>query len=126
MLIIGVALIVAASLALAALIPVFNAPQPPRWTRSRSLGELVTLGIVSTFAIGIATSVAGAWHAWEVGPTLLELAAVVILLGGGVVLWRRLSQGAPATAAPTLAARRPTPHEPQPPQPAKPTARRAA
>jgi len=130
MLIVGVVLTAAAVLTLAALVPVFRAPQPPRWTRSRWVGEAVTLTIVSAFTCGLAGLWAGAYRAYQSGPSLLEIGAIALTLGVAVALWRRSGRRRQALApAPTLVtsseAREAAPDEPQPPRPVKPT-RRAA
>ena len=131
MLIVGVVLTATALLTLAALVPVFRAPHPPRWTRSRWVGETVTLTIVGAFAFGVAGLCAGGYRAYQFGPTLLEVGVVALTFGLTVVLWRlpgrRRETAAPA--APTLVASTgiadAVPDEPPPPRPMKPT-RRAA
>jgi len=123
---VGVVLTAAALLTLAALVPVFRAPQPPRWTRSRWIGEAVTLTIVSAFAFGLAGIGAGAYRAYQSGPTLLEVGGIALTLGLTVVLWRLPGRRRPtvAPAAPTLVASTAAdaaPDQPQPPRPVKPT-----
>ena len=131
MLIMGVVLIATALLTLAALVPVFRAPQPPRWTRSRWVGELVTLTIVGAFTFGLTGLCAGAYRAYQFGPTLLEVGVIALTLGLTVVLWRlpgrrreRVTPAAPTLVASTGIADA-APDEPPPPRPMKPT-RRAA
>ena len=124
MLIMGVVTTAAALLTLAALVPVFRAPQPPRWTRSRWVGELVTLTIVGGFTLGLAGLGAGAYRAWQSGPSLLELGVIALTVGIVVVLWGRLGgRWQASVAAPTLVApagvAEPAPREPQPPRPTR-------
>jgi hypothetical protein len=131
MLIVGVVLTATAALTLAAPVPLFRAQQPPRWTRSRLVGEMATLALVGTFTLGLACLGVGVYRAYQSGPTLIELGVVALALGLAVVLWRRVGvrQPAVAPAMPTLVAATevadPAPQEPQPPRPAAPT-RRAA
>jgi len=126
MLILGVVLTATALLTLAALVPVFRAPQPPRWTRARWVGELVTLTIVGAFTFGLTGLCAGAYRAYQSGPTLLEVGVIALALGLTVVLWRRPGRRQALTpAAPTLVASTAVadaaPDEPQPPRPVRPT-----
>ena len=127
MLILGVVLTATALLTLAALVPVFRAPQPPRWTRARWVGELVTLTIVGAFTFGLTGLCAGAYRAYQSGPTLLEVGVIALTLGLTVVLWRRPGRRRQALtpAAPTLVASPAVadaaPDEPQPPRPVRPT-----
>ena len=94
MLAIGGLLVCAALLLLAVVAPVFRSSDPPRWTTYSWAGELVTLAIVCTLALGLGYLGAGAIDAYQTGLDYLEvglLAAVVLV---SVVLWRRLGSGA--------------------------------
>lgn len=136
MLILGVVFVAAAGLALAILVPAFRAPEPPRWTQSKFLGEAITVGIVGAFALGIANLVAGAYRASQSGIGLWELALVAGVSLGAVVAWRALRRQAPKAAVPTAprpaavsslgpSAGHRAPPEPPPSRPSRPT-RRAA
>lgn len=118
MLMLGVVLIAAAFLTLVALLSVFRAPVPPRWTRPRWVGELVTLGIVGAFTLGLASFCAGVYRAFASGLTLLDIGVVALTLGLTVVVWPRLKPRAPAEPALVIAPddlTDPAPQEPHPP-----------
>jgi hypothetical protein len=101
MLALGGLLISAALLALAAAATVFRSPNPPRWTAWS--GELITLAIVTLFALGLANLIAGASDAYERGPRLADLGLLAVVLVGALVIWRWFGLGArlrSMTAAP--------------------------
>jgi len=82
MLAIGGLLTCAAVLVLAAVAPAFRSDNPPRWATYGWVGEVVTLVIVCTLAIGIGYLGAGAIHAFQTGVDYLDLA----LLAGVVLI----------------------------------------
>jgi hypothetical protein len=84
----GGLLICAALLALAGSAVVFRSPNPPRWTAWS--GELITLAIVTLFALGLANLIAGASAAYEEGLRLADLGLLAAVLGGALLIWRRL------------------------------------
>ena len=110
MLVTGALLISIALLGLAAMAPVFRSSNPPRWTTRRWIGELVTLTIVCTLAIGLSCVGAGAINAVESGVDFLDLGLFAAVLLVAVVIFRSLkararpdaahsdSRGAPASA----------------------------
>jgi hypothetical protein len=137
MLAFGGLLISAALLGLAASAIVFRSPNPPRWTAWS--GELITLAIVTLFALGLANLIAGASDAYEQGPRLADLGLLAAVLGVALMIWRRLDLGArlrsmtAAPHAPTSAGLRPTgraapanvPAPATEPPPSQPTSRAA-
>jgi hypothetical protein len=90
MLPLGGLLTCAAILALAALAIVFRNPNPPRWTTSSWAGELISVGLVSLFALGLAMFVAGAASAYREGLSLIDLGLLAAVLLAALVVWRRL------------------------------------
>ena len=89
MMALGALLTCSALLALAALAILFRRPDPPRWTRSSWADELISVGLVSLFALGLATFVAGAVGAYREGVQLVDLGLLAAVLLGSVVIWRR-------------------------------------
>jgi choline-glycine betaine transporter len=87
-----------ALLTLAAVTPLFRSDNPPRWTTRGWVGELVTLGIVCTLAIGVGYLGAGAIDAFQTGADYLDLGLLVVVLLVLVVLWRRLNARRKAAA----------------------------
>ena len=87
----GGLLVAIALLTLAAVTPVFRRDNPPRWTTRGWVGELVTLAIVCSLAMGIGYLGAGAIAAFQTGPDNLDLGLFGVVLVVSVVLWRRLS-----------------------------------
>jgi hypothetical protein len=87
----GGLLMAVALLTLAAVTPVFRRDNPPRWTTRGWVGELVTLAIVCTLAMGIGYLGAGAIAALQTGPDNLDLGLLGVVLVVSIVLWRRLS-----------------------------------
>jgi hypothetical protein len=100
MLALGGLLTCAAILALAALALVFRSPDPPRWTTSSWAGELISVGLVSLFALGLAMFVAGAVGASREGLQLVDLGLLAAVLLGALVIWRRLDLRAGFRAMP--------------------------
>ena len=91
MLAIGGLLVSIALLTLAAVAPVFRSSNPPRWTTRGWIGEVVTLAIVCTLAIGIGYLGAGAIDAFQTGPDYVDLGLLAVVLFALVVMWRKLS-----------------------------------
>ena len=89
MMALGALLTCSALLALAVLAIVFRRPDPPRWTTSTWADELISVGLVSLFALGLATFVAGAVDAFREGVQLVDLGLLAAVLLGSVVIWRR-------------------------------------
>jgi len=100
MLALGGLLTSAAILALAALALVFRNPNPPRWTTSSWAGELISVGLVSLFALGLAMFVAGAVGASREGLPLVDLGLLAGVLLAALVIWRRLDLRAGFRAMP--------------------------
>ncbi len=94
MMALGALLTCAALLTLAALAIVFRRPNPPRWTKSSWADELISVGLVTLFALGLATFVAGAFSAHRDGVQLVELGLLAAVLLGSVVIWRRFDMRA--------------------------------
>jgi len=80
-----------ALLTLAAVAPVFRSSNPPRWATYGWVGELVTLAIVCTLALGLGYLGAGAIEAFQTGPDYLDLGLLAVVLFVSVVIWRRLN-----------------------------------
>jgi hypothetical protein len=104
----GGLLVAIALLALAAVAPVFRRPDPPRWTTRGWVGELVTLTIVCTLALGLGYLGAGAVAAFETRPDSIDLGLLAGVTLVAIVVWRWLKArvGTAARAA-TAAARAP-------------------
>ena len=108
MLAIGGLLVSIALLALAAVAPVFRSSSPPRWTTRGWVGELVTLAIVCTLAIGVGYLGAGVIGAVQTGPNYIDLSLLAVVLFATVVVWRALSaRQRPAAVEPDAYARAP-------------------
>ena len=90
MLTLGGLLTCVAILALAALAIVFRSPNPPRWTTWSWAEELISVSLVSAFALGLAMFVAGAFRAYQEGLPLVDLGLLAVVLVGAIVIWRRL------------------------------------
>ena len=88
-----------ALLTLAVVAPVFRSENPPRWATYGWVGELVTLAIVCTLAIGVGYLGAGAIDAFQTGVDYLDLGLLGLVLLVSVVLWRRLNARPNAAAA---------------------------
>jgi hypothetical protein len=107
MMALGALLTCSALLALAVLAIVFRSPNPPRWTTSTWADELISVGLVSLFALGLATFVAGAVSASREGVQLVDVGLLAAVLLASVVIWRkfdlrarwRASAGEPARPA---------------------------
>jgi hypothetical protein len=80
-----------ALLTLAAVAPLFRSSNPPRWTTYGWVGELVTLAIVCTLALGLGYLGAGAIEAFQTGPDYFDLGLLAVVLFVSVVVWRRLN-----------------------------------
>lgn len=116
----GGLLVCVAIVTLAAVAPAFRGSDPPPWTRRGWVGELVTLAIVCTAAIGVGYLGAGLIAAVQTGPDFLDLGLLAGVLLVAVVVWRRLrarvrartpaaavvvpAQAAPAVPRPVIAA----------------------
>lgn len=92
MLSIGGVLVCVAILALGAVAPAFRSSDPPRWTRRGWVGELVTLSIVCTLAIGVGYLGAGLIAAFQTGPDVLDLGLLAGVLVVAAMVWRRLNE----------------------------------
>jgi hypothetical protein len=88
---IGGLLVCVGILTLAAVAPAFRSSDPPQWTRRGWVGELVTLTIVCTFAIGVGYLGAGAIGAVQTGPDVLDLGLLAGVLVVAAMVWRRLN-----------------------------------
>jgi hypothetical protein len=89
MMALGALLTCAALLTLAALSILFRRPNPPRWTRSSWSDELISVGLVSLFALGVAIFVGGVVSASREGVQLVDLGLLAAVLLASVVIWRR-------------------------------------
>jgi hypothetical protein len=87
----GGLLVSIALLALALVAPVFRSNNPPQWTTRGWIGELVTLAIVCTLALGLGYLGAGVIAAFQAGPNYLDLGLLGVILLVSTVIWRRLS-----------------------------------
>jgi hypothetical protein len=87
----GGLLVSIALLTLALVAPVFRSSNPPEWTTRGWTGELVTLVIVCTLALGLGYLGAGAIAAFQAGPDYLDLGLLGVILLVSTVIWRRLS-----------------------------------
>jgi hypothetical protein len=99
----GGLLVCLALLALAAVAPVFRSSNPPQWTTPGWVGEVITLAIVCTLALGLGYLGAGVIGAVQMGVDYLDLGVLAAVLVVSVVIWRRLRArtrpGAPEAAA---------------------------
>jgi hypothetical protein len=86
----GGLLVCAALLTLAAVAPIFRSSDPPRWATRGWVGEVVTLAIVCTLALGLGYLGAGAIEAFRVGPDFLDLGLLAAVVLATVVIWRWL------------------------------------
>ena len=96
----GGLLVSIALLTLAALVPVFRSSDPPRWTTRGWIGELVTVSIVCTLALGLGCLGAGAIDAFQTGPDGLDLGLLAVVLIASIVIWRRLRAVRPKAVGP--------------------------
>lgn len=99
MLMTGGLLVAIAVLTLAAVAPLFRSDNPPRWTTRGWVGEVVTLAIVCTLAIGVGYIGAGVIGIVQSGPDYLDVGLLGVVLVVSVVLWRSLKTRATAVAA---------------------------
>jgi hypothetical protein len=91
MLAIGGLLVAIALLALAAAARVFRRADPPRWTTRGWIGELVTLAIVCTLALGLGYLAAGAVAAFQTGPDFVDLGLLAGVALAAILIARELS-----------------------------------
>ena len=89
MMALGALLTCAALLSIAALAIVFRRPNPPRWTRSSWADELISVGVVALFALGLAIFAQGAVGAARDGVKLVDLGLLAAVLLASVVIWRK-------------------------------------
>ena len=94
----GGLLVSIAVLALAIIGPVFRRSDPPPWTRRGWVGELVTLAIVCTLALGLGYLGAGAISTWQTGPDYLDVGLLAVVLFVAVAIGHGLNARARATA----------------------------
>ena len=94
----GGLLVSIALLAMAAAAPVFRSSNPPQWTTRGWVGEVVTISIVCTLAIGLGYLGAGVIGAVQTGPDYLDVGLLAVVLFVSVVIWRRLRARARANA----------------------------
>jgi hypothetical protein len=83
-----------ALLTLAAVAPIFRSSNPPRWATRGWVGEIITVAIVCTLAVGLGYFGAGTIDAFQTGPNYLDLGLLAVVLFVSVVIWRRLSRRA--------------------------------
>ena len=97
----GALLVSIALLTLATVAPVFRSSNPPRWTTRGWVGEVVTLAIVCTLAVGLGYLGAGLIGIWQTGLDYLDLGLLAAVLLVAVVIWRkrRARRTAPAAEA---------------------------
>lgn len=100
----GGLLVAIALLALAAVAPVFRRADPPRWTTRGWIGELVTLAIVCTLALGLGYLAAGALAAFQTGLDFVDLGLLAGVALLAIVVWRWLKARAGATVGAVTAA----------------------
>ena len=129
MLTFGALLISAALLALAAVAVVARGPDAPRWASASWAGELIAIGLVTMFALGLANFVAGFASAYQSGPRAVDLGLLALVLVGAVLIGRRLTIVARARASSSAPAGRPAAPRVSPsvgePPPPRPTSRAA-
>jgi hypothetical protein len=94
----GGLLVSVALLTLAAVAPVFRSSNPPEWTTRGWIGELVTLVVVCTLALGLGYLGAGVIAAFQTGPAYLDLSLLAVVVLVSVVIWRGLQARALAKA----------------------------
>jgi len=116
MLAIGGLLTCAAVLILAAVAPVFRSDNPPRWATYGWVGEVVTLAIVCTLAIGVGYLGAGVIDAFQTGVDYLDLALLAGVVLVAVVIWRQWKARAPAKSLEAEATGPPAASAPPPPR----------
>jgi hypothetical protein len=87
----GGLLVAAALLGLAAVAPLFRRADPPRWTTRGWIGELVTLVIVCTLALGLGYLGAGAVATFQRGLDYVDLGLLAGVALIAILIWRWLS-----------------------------------
>jgi hypothetical protein len=106
----GGLLVSIALLTLALLVPIFHRSDPPRWTTRGWIGEVVTVSIVCTLALGLGCLGAGTIDAFQTGPDYIDLGLLAGVLLITVVIWRRLNARArPGALAADAMVRAPAP-----------------
>jgi hypothetical protein len=88
---IGGFLVCIALLTLAAVAPIFRSSNPPWWATRGWVGEIVTVAIVCTLAVGLGYFGAGTIDAFQRGPDFLDLGVLAGVVLVTVVIWRWLS-----------------------------------
>jgi hypothetical protein len=81
-------LVCVALLTLGVVAPIFRSANPPRWATRGWVGEVVTLAIVCTLALGLGYLGAGAIEAFQTGPDYRDLGLLAGVVFVAVVLWR--------------------------------------
>jgi hypothetical protein len=99
MLAIGGLLISVGLLTLAVLVPVFRRSDPPRWTTPGWIGEVVTVGLVSVLALGVACLAAGFFDALQAGPDILDIGLLAVVVVAAILIRPRLTAWARAKAS---------------------------
>ena len=94
----GGLLVSMALLAAVAVAPAFRSSNPPQWTTRGWLGEVVTIAIVCTLAIGLGYLGAGVIGMVQ-GPDYLDRGLLAVVLLVSVMVWRRLSARARASVS---------------------------
>jgi hypothetical protein len=87
----GGLLVAVALLALAAVAPLFRRADPPRWTTRGWIGEVVTLAIVCTLALGLGYLGAGVATAYRAGPDWVDLGLLAGVALVAFLIARKLS-----------------------------------
>ncbi len=125
MLTFGALLISVALLTLAAVAVIARGPDAPRWASAAWAGELIAIGLVTIFAIGLANFISGFASAYESGPRAVDLGLLALVLVGAVLIGRKLSTLARSrTLSVAPAGPRLSPSASEPP-PSRPTSRAA-
>jgi hypothetical protein len=96
----GGLLVSIALLTLAVLVPIFHRSDPPRWTTRGWIGEVVTVSIVCTLALGLGCLGAGAVDAFQMGLNWLDLGLLALVLLASFGVWRRLNAARPKALEP--------------------------
>jgi hypothetical protein len=86
----GGVLLCASVLALAALLPVFRRPNARRSLTEGWLGEVITVTVVCTLALGVGFLGAGTIRAFQGGPDYLDLGLLSLVLLVSLLIWQKL------------------------------------